>query len=90
MGRVGSSVASIKQALVLAANDKRAKLEQLLEVLELGEKTIVFAQKKRSATWVCRELRKAGHRAEDIHGDRPRGDPPRRASRDPSFAFEGQ
>mgnify|MGYP007045264509 CR=1 FL=1 len=36
---------------MLAANDKRAKLELLLAALVAGEKTIVFCQKKRSATW---------------------------------------
>jgi len=53
VGRVGSSVASISQALVLAQQgDKRTKVELLLPILVPGERTMVFVQKKHVATWV--------------------------------------
>jgi hypothetical protein len=53
VGRVGSSVASISQALVLAQRgDKRSKVELLLPILVPGERTMVFVQKKHVATWV--------------------------------------
>lgn len=50
---MGSSVASIAQALVLAQQgDKRTKVELLLPLLVPGERTMVFVQKKHVATWV--------------------------------------
>ena len=35
-----------------------------------GERTIVFVQKKATATWLKRELARIGLRCDDIHGDR--------------------
>ncbi|KAJ1457009.1 P-loop containing nucleoside triphosphate hydrolase protein [Pelagophyceae sp. CCMP2097] len=74
VGRVGSSVASIEQRLVLAENSKQLKLALLLPLLlgpEAGKRTLVFVQKKHLATWVKNELvKKHGVSADDIHGDR--------------------
>ena len=74
VGRVGSSIASISQALieVPAPGDKRTKLTQLVNqgTVVPGERTIVFVQKKATATWLKRELGKLGLRCDDIHGDR--------------------
>ena len=74
VGRVGSSTASIAQSLleVPAPGDKRTKLAVLVSnnTLIAGERTIIFVQKKATATWLKRELSKFGLRCDDIHGDR--------------------
>jgi ATP-dependent RNA helicase DDX3X len=74
VGRVGSSISSITQALleVPAPGDKRTKLGVLLanNTVVPGERTIVFVQKKATATWLKRELSRVGLRCDDIHGDR--------------------
>jgi len=83
VGRVGSTVGTITQRIVLAQADKRKKLA--LVVAALGERsgrTLVFVEKKRSATWLKKMLQSGGPSdaspderfapmaAEDIHGDR--------------------
>ena len=83
VGRVGSTVDGIEQRIVRAAPDKRKKLQ--LVVAALGERrgrTLVFVEKKRTATWLKKMLRAGGpadappeerfppEAAEDIHGDR--------------------
>ena len=74
VGRVGSSINSIVQALleVPAPGDKRTKLSVLTSTGAIvpGERTIVFVQKKATATWLKRELGRTGLRCDDIHGDR--------------------
>jgi ATP-dependent RNA helicase DDX3X len=74
VGRVGSSINTIAQQLILvpAPGDKRTKLQTLLAsgVLLQGERTIMFVQKKATATWLKRELDRCGVRCADIHGDR--------------------
>ena len=62
VGRVGSTVDSIKQVLVKATADKRNKLELVVEALQKGPKgrTLIFVQKKRSATWLKKQLSKGG------------------------------
>ena len=53
VGRVGSSIGSIAQRLILAEDGhKRAKLDLLRPLLSSGERTIVFVQKKHVASWV--------------------------------------
>ena len=74
VGRVGSTVNAITQTFELATNDKRRKLELLLEALRKAPPpalTLVFVQKKRTASWVAGQLTRAhGVKAESIHGDR--------------------
>jgi ATP-dependent RNA helicase DDX3X len=83
VGRVGSTNEGIEQRVLLATADKRLKLS--LVVAALGERegrTLVFVEKKRTATWLKKMLRNGGASdappaerfapvaAEDIHGDR--------------------
>jgi ATP-dependent RNA helicase DDX3X len=82
VGRVGSTTDSITQVLVQATADKRKKLELVVKAIEEGPagRTLVFVQKKRTATWLKKQLIQGGPPdgnpnfsripAEDIHGDR--------------------
>eukprot|EP00545_Synedropsis_sp_CCMP1620_P011229 CAMPEP_0119015354 /NCGR_PEP_ID=MMETSP1176-20130426/10874_1 /TAXON_ID=265551 /ORGANISM="Synedropsis recta cf, Strain CCMP1620" /LENGTH=651 /DNA_ID=CAMNT_0006968641 /DNA_START=65 /DNA_END=2020 /DNA_ORIENTATION=+ len=84
VGRVGSTTDSITQVLVQASNEKRKKLQLVVEAITKGPtgRTLIFVQKKRSATWLKKMLHKGGPddgnaderftpiAAEDIHGDR--------------------
>jgi ATP-dependent RNA helicase DDX3X len=84
VGRVGSTTDSITQVLVQAANEKRKKLQAVVKAIEEGPsgRTLIFVQKKRTATWLKKQLSKGGPddgkederftpiQAEDIHGDR--------------------
>lgn len=86
VGRVGSTVASIRQRLLLATNNKREKLALLQRVMgetaaEDGSvgRTLVFVKKKSTARWVSRQLSRAARDGEagaigapsaEIHGDR--------------------
>lgn len=72
VGRVGSTVDNIKQQVLLASADPNEKLKLLLPVLEQTQgRTLIFVQKRKTATWVCDCLRNMyGITAEEIHGDR--------------------
>ena len=83
VGRVGSTVEGITQRIWEAAADKRQKLGLVVKALaERDGRTLVFVEKKRSATWLKKMLRAGGpadappeerfppEAAEDIHGDR--------------------
>ena len=82
VGRVGSTTDSIQQVIIEASADKRRKLKLVVESIENGPpgRTLIFVQKKRSATWLKKQLSKGGPegwdytfkpiQAEDIHGDR--------------------
>eukprot|EP00601_Ochromonadales_sp_CCMP2298_P006715 CAMPEP_0173196784 /NCGR_PEP_ID=MMETSP1141-20130122/15808_1 /TAXON_ID=483371 /ORGANISM="non described non described, Strain CCMP2298" /LENGTH=775 /DNA_ID=CAMNT_0014121473 /DNA_START=151 /DNA_END=2474 /DNA_ORIENTATION=+ len=72
VGRVGSAVDSIKQVVVQASSDPMHKLQLLLVALQATEgRTLVFVQKRRTASWLCECLRQAhAVQAEEIHGDR--------------------
>jgi len=84
VGRVGSTNDSITQILVQAKSDKRRKLRLVMDAIVDGPKgrTLIFVQKKRSATWLKKMLGKGGPgddtsfqhfkpiRAVEIHGDR--------------------
>jgi ATP-dependent RNA helicase DDX3X len=84
VGRVGSTTDNISQVLIQATPDKREKLKLVVEALQKGPtgRTLIFVQKKRTATWVKNLLCKGGPSdggpderfdpipAEDIHGDR--------------------
>ena len=84
VGRVGSTTDSITQVLVKATPDKRKKLQLVVQALTSGPdgRTLIFVQKKRTATWLKKQLNKGGPDdgkpterftpipATDIHGDR--------------------
>lgn len=71
VGRVGSTVDNIKQQVLLSTSDPNKKLELLLGVLEQTDgRTLVFVQKRKTATWLCDILRSYGVNVEEIHGDR--------------------
>mmetsp|Transcript_20788 Transcript_20788/g.25181 ORF Transcript_20788/g.25181 Transcript_20788/m.25181 type:complete len:699 (+) Transcript_20788:114-2210(+) len=80
VGRVGSTVTTIEQRLVLATNNKRAKLDLLKQALlsaDKGARTLVFVKKKHTARWVSKQLcmrHEHGGGFEvtsaEIHGDR--------------------
>ena len=63
VGRVGSTVGNITQRVVVATADKRQKLA--LVVAALGERSgrsLVFVEKKRTATWLKKMARPHGAR----------------------------
>lgn len=62
VGRVGSTTDSITQKIIKATPDKRHKLELVVQALQQGPqgRTLVFVQKKRSATWLKKQLNKGG------------------------------
>ncbi len=72
VGRVGSTVENIKQQVLLASADPNEKMKLLMSVLgHTDGRTLIFVQKKRTASWLCDCLRNAyGVTAEEIHGDR--------------------
>jgi ATP-dependent RNA helicase DDX3X len=72
VGRVGSTVDNIKQQILLASSDPNEKIKLLISVLDQTDgRTLVFVQKKKTATWLCDCLRNAyGVSIEEIHGDR--------------------
>lgn len=72
VGRVGSTVENIKQQVLMATSDPNKKLELLIGVLNQTDgRTLIFVQKKRTATWLVDCLRSMyGVTAEEIHGDR--------------------
>ena len=72
VGRVGSTTGSITQSFIRVDKDrcsKHCKLEVLQQsnALVMGQRTIVFTQKKHVANWLKGQLKRAGHNAEDIH-----------------------
>ncbi|KAL7527370.1 hypothetical protein ACHAXR_001918 [Thalassiosira sp. AJA248-18] len=82
VGRVGSTVDSITQVLIEATGDKRHKLKLVVDVVQGGPsgRTLIFVQKKKTATWLKKQLSKGGPEgfeykfepieAVEIHGDR--------------------
>jgi ATP-dependent RNA helicase DDX3X len=84
VGRVGSTTDSITQVLVQATADKRNKLKLVVQAIQKGPegRTLIFVQKKKTATWLKKQLNKGGPddgsaddrftpiKAADIHGDR--------------------
>jgi len=63
VGRVGSTVGNITQRIVLATADKRAKLALVVAALgERGGRSLVFVEKKRTATWLKKMLCRGGAR----------------------------
>jgi ATP-dependent RNA helicase DDX3X len=84
VGRVGSTTDSITQVLVQATADKRHKLKLVVQAVQKGPegRTLIFVQKKKTATWLKKQLNRGGPndgsadeqfapiKAVDIHGDR--------------------
>lgn len=72
VGRVGSTVENIKQQVFLASSDPNDKIKLLLGILDQTDgRTLIFVQKKKTASWLCECLRNHyGVNAEEIHGDR--------------------
>jgi ATP-dependent RNA helicase DDX3X len=71
VGRVGSTVDNIKQQVLMSSSDPNEKIRLLLSVLDqTNGRTLVFVQKRRTASWLCDNLRNYGISAEEIHGDR--------------------
>lgn len=73
VGRVGSTINSITQRVIKSPmNDKRSKLEIILPLIDVTEKTLIFCQKKHVASWLSGQITKAlaGVKVESIHGDR--------------------
>ncbi|KAL9178819.1 hypothetical protein ACHAXT_003950 [Thalassiosira profunda] len=82
VGRVGSTTESITQVIKEATPDKRHKLKLVVEAVQEGPagRTLIFVQKKKTATWLKKQLSKGGPdgwefrfdpiEAAEIHGDR--------------------
>ncbi|OEU09324.1 DEAD-domain-containing protein, partial [Fragilariopsis cylindrus CCMP1102] len=79
VGRIGSTTNNITQVMVECPNkvgDKRSKLKLVVKALKTGPtgRTLIFVQKKRTATWLKKQLnndeRFTPIPAVDIHGDR--------------------
>lgn len=72
VGRVGSTVDNIKQQVFQVSSDPNEKIKLLLDVLNQTDgRTLIFVQKKKTASWLCDCLRNGyGVTAEEIHGDR--------------------
>ena len=61
MGRVGSTVGGITQRVWLAPPDKRLKLQLVVQALGARSgRTLVFVEKKRTATWLKKMLANGG------------------------------
>jgi ATP-dependent RNA helicase DDX3X len=72
VGRVGSTVENIKQQILLCSADPYDKVQLLRPCLDQTTgRTLIFVQKKKTATWLCDYLNKQFRvAAEEIHGDR--------------------
>lgn len=75
VGRVGSTVENIRQVIKLTSADVVEKLHHTLEAIkETNGQTLVFVQKKRTASWLCETLRYQHHlRVDEIHSDKSQG-----------------
>jgi superfamily II DNA/RNA helicase len=61
VGRVGSTVGGITQRVWLAPPDKRLKLQLVVQALGARSgRTLVFVEKKRTATWLKKMLANGG------------------------------
>lgn len=72
VGRVGSTVENIKQNIVLASSNPNDKMRLLIDAINSTEgRTLVFVQKRMTATWLCQTLNMTYRiNADEIHGDR--------------------
>jgi ATP-dependent RNA helicase DDX3X len=65
VGRIGSTTNNITQVMVECPNkvgDKRSKLKLVVKALKTGPtgRTLIFVQKKRTATWLKKQLNNGG------------------------------
>jgi ATP-dependent RNA helicase DDX3X len=65
VGRIGSTTNNITQVIVECPNkvgDKRSKLKLVVKALKTGPagRTLIFVQKKRTATWLKKQLNNGG------------------------------
>jgi ATP-dependent RNA helicase DDX3X len=72
VGRAGSTVDNIRQKVLKTTADPAKKMELLYQSLTAKSgRTLVFVQKRKTASWVCTLLRKQyGITADEIHSDR--------------------
>src|SRR5690606_21472964 len=65
------SAANIEQEIV-SVKDGEKKIEVLLEMMrnDSFEKVLVFVDTKRGVSRICRDLRRGGITADEIHGDK--------------------
>jgi len=72
VGRVGSTVGNIRQQIIRASSDPYEKMRLLVAAIaQTKGRTLVFVQRKRTASFVTDVLRQQFHgKAEEIHGDR--------------------
>ena len=72
VGRVGSTVETIEQRLIMTPNDENVKFDMLMRELQsVPGRTLVFVKRKIEASWVARRLSKETRSwVEAIHGDR--------------------
>ena len=70
VGRVGSTVKNILQRLVQCSSDQNMKLQLLISTInEFEGRTLIFVQKKKTASWINNYLRNMGIKSEEIHGN---------------------
>ena len=70
VGRVGSTVKNIHQRLMQSSADQSVKIKMLINTInEVEGRTLIFVQKKKTASWVNSFLRNAGIKSEEIHGN---------------------
>ena len=70
VGRVGSTVKNITQRLIQCSSDQNMKIQQLMSTIkEIEGRTLIFVQKKKTASWVNSYLRNLGIKSEEIHGN---------------------
>lgn len=72
VGRVGSTVENIKQNLLQASANPNEKIKLLINAIsEVEGRTLIFVQKKMTATWLAQCLSVGyGISVDEIHGDR--------------------
>ena len=70
VGRVGSTVKNIHQRLLECSSDQNMKIKLLINTLKDVEgRTLIFVQKKKTASWVNSFLHNYGIKSEEIHGN---------------------
>lgn len=74
VGRVGSTVENIKQIIIKTTGDTQYKYNELIDLLKRThkpkEKTLIFVQKKVTASWLAQQLYEQNYKIEEIHGNR--------------------
>jgi ATP-dependent RNA helicase RhlE len=70
--RTGNISADNIEQDIISVKDGERKIEILLEMVreDSFEKVLVFAETKRGVSRICRDLRRGGITADEIHGDK--------------------